>query len=240
MFGDKIVKAASKYFEASSLEKKQLRIILEKEPAKASALILVFGGIVLRNFCKAKLRTPYREASPYLYQEAMTLCKKVTDEITDFVLSAGDAAVMEICKYLKTNEVPTAIQACFVLLNINNLSYEALQEIDYSLHHLGSKLPYDARMHVSMLIVIIQAQNNYGDALRVIQREAQSKGMNWREAAHVFIASAYDFILVPSYTMPKQEARSVDVESNNGPDLAAMYYTYYTFWDPDNAPWNYD
>lgn len=241
MFEDKIKVAAIKYFKASREEKASLRSVFLKDPAKSTALILIFGVITLRDFCKAKLTTPYRQAPDYLYREIMSLSKKVTEDITEFVVSVGEISILEICHYLTTHEASTAIQACFVLLNINQLSDEALAKVDYALHHLSGRLGENARMHVAILITCIQAQNNYGNALYMIEREAQKKGMTWREATHNFIGSAYDFLLVPSYDLPDlRKMNKVDESQNDSSDLAAMAYNYYTYWDPDNAPWNYE
>jgi len=240
MFGKSIEQAAGEYLQASYQEKQRLRPILLKDPAKSAAYLLLSGIISLRNYSRERLTTSYRNAPSYLYDEAMSQARQVTEGITEFVTLAGGEAIMAICRLIKSKEAPIAIQACFVLLNINSLSSAALQELDYSLHHLNSALPEKARVHVGGLAVCVQAQNNFGQAYSVLQREAQKKGSDWREVTHNFIASGYDFILIPGRPDMKSEPKIQEQLENNSNDAAAAWYAYYTFWDPDNAPWNHD
>jgi len=238
MFGKSIGKAAIEYFDASDPKKEQLKKILLKDSIKGTAFLLLSGVLTLSRFSQAKLTTPYRKAPPYLYQDAMSLFKRITGEIIDFVVYAGGDCLQEVVFYLRSDEAPTAILASLVLLYFTDLPDEILSDLDYSLHHMSGKLSENERACLGGLIICLEAQNGIDQAYTLLERESQKRGIHWREAAQNFIATALDYLFIPGKLSFKQD--SVDNSSSeDGPDFAtSAYYTYYNFWDPSSAPWN--
>jgi hypothetical protein len=238
MFGKSIGKAALEYFDAFGWEKEQMRNILLKDPIKATAFLLLSGAYALSRFSQAKLTTPYRKAPPSIYQDAMSLAKKITDEIIGFVVYAGGDCLREVCFYLRSDEAPTAILASMVLLNFSDLSDEILSDLDYSLHHMSGNLSEYERACLGGLIICVEAQNGIDQAYTLLEREVQRRGMYWREAAQNFIATGLDYLFIPGKPTSKHDSED-NSSSDDGPDFATnAYYTYYNFWDPSSAPWN--
>jgi hypothetical protein len=235
MFGKSIERIAYEYLIADVNQQESLKRELLKNPIKSTVPLVVLGAVVLKRFGKANLNTPYREAPEHIYKRAMIFQEKIVSKVANFVTIVGDEGILKVCDALTASDIQIAIFAGFVLTYNSGYSFDVLQKIDTSLHNLSGALTDRTRTLLGLLIILIQAQENFGQAASLLQREAFRKGIEVKVIGNSIMAEALDYLLPYEIAIQKQEQRS-----SNDDEWAAKWTHYWNWVDPDNAPWNYD
>lgn len=222
------------YLLADGNQSESLKSTLLLTPIKSSDSLVVGGAVVLKRFGNANLTTPYRKASKDVYDQAMIFQEKIVGKVANFINLVGDEGLLEVCDALTASEIQIALFAGFVLVYRGGYSFEILQKIDDSLHNLSGALSDRTRTLLGSLIMLIQAQENYGQAKLFFQQEAYRKGAELKTIGNSILAESLDYLL--PYQLETQKQSNPDED-----DEWAAKWTHYWYWvDPDNAPWNYD
>lgn len=238
MFGKSIERIAYEYLKADRYHQEPLRKeLLRSNPVKSTALLVIGGAVVLKEFGLANLTTPYRNAPEAIYTKAMAFHEKVVTDVANFADDVGDEGLLQVCNALTASEERIAIFAAFVLLYRSGYSEEVMQRINYSLHHLSSSLSDRARTLLGSLILFLQAQEGDEQVEYLLQSEAMRKGLSVQDVGDAFLGEAVNYLL-PYQIGPAPSSQPASTDE--GYDLTAQWTHYWNWVDPDNAPWNYD
>lgn len=237
MFGRSHERIVYEYLKSNSNQQESLRReLLRLSPIKSSALLVVGGAVVLKEFSKANLTTPFRNASQAIHQKTMIFHHKVVSDVSDFIASVGDEGLKQVCEALTSRDEEIAIFACFVLLYRTGYSFTVMQELDKSLHNLSYVYSNRIRALIASLIILVQANEGYGNAFALLQSQASRMSYTFKDITHSIIAEAMNYSLPYEFNSIKQ----TETKSTSDTDLTAEWTHYWNWVDPDNAPWNND
>lgn len=237
MFGKRHERIAYEFLKADVYQQEPLRKeLLRIDPIKSTIFLVIGGAVVLDEFGKANLTAPYRKVPEEIFYKALAFHEKTVSDVANFVEMVGDKAWLLVCDALTASEEQIAIFAGFVLLYRSGYSYDVMQKLDTSLHHLSNALSDQIRTLIASMIIIIQAHEGYGQASSILQEQAIRMGYDVEYIADSIMAEAMNYSL--PYKINITKPTQANSEENN--DMVAKW-THHWYWvDPDNAPWNND